>query len=226
MGITDILSGHLEIWKSNKGPWCNGSIPVSKTVCPGSNPGGPAINVNIKMERRVILNMAISLDGFITDIDGGFGWIVGDGDKSHDTESQFNFEDFTNSVDTIVMGRKAYEDCPEETLESFKKHKIYVATSKEMNSECENVEFINGDIVNLIEEERKKEGKAIWIFGGAGLADPFIKADVIDEYIIGFIPTILGSGRELFLKDNPTIKLHLKESTTQDGIVIVRYLKR
>lgn len=27
---------------SSRGPWCNGSIAVSKTAGPGSNPGGPA----------------------------------------------------------------------------------------------------------------------------------------------------------------------------------------
>lgn len=36
-------------------------------------------------ENKVILNLAISLDGFIADEKGGFAWIKWDEDISHDT---------------------------------------------------------------------------------------------------------------------------------------------
>jgi len=178
------------------------------------------------MKRKIILNLVISLDGYIADEDGGFDWIKGDGDKTLNTKKQFDFENFTNSIDIIVMGRKAYEDCPSETLESFKDKKIYVATHKDLENKSENVEVISGNIVQKITDLVNEDGKDIWLFGGAGLTDSFIKADVIDGYIIGVIPTILGSGRSLFLKDNPTLKLHLEEYTSKEGIVILKYSKR
>ncbi|MCM1989097.1 dihydrofolate reductase family protein [Oceanirhabdus seepicola] len=89
-----------------------------------------------------------------------------------------------------------------------------------------NVEFISNDICGYIQNLQKEEGKDIWLFGGGGLTDCFIKADIVDEYIIGIIPIILGNGRPLFLGSNPTIKLHLDEYTVQDGITIHRYSKR
>lgn len=88
------------------------------------------------------------------------------------------------------------------------------------------MEIINGDIVEKILKLKKEEGKNIWIFGGAILADTFIKADVIDEYIIGIIPCILGKGRKLFLENNPTINLHLKNYSFSDGIGVLTYAKR
>ena len=63
------------------------------------------------MARDIILNLAISLDGFICDEDGGFAWISGQGDVRADTADPFDFDGFLASCDTIVMGRKAYEDC-------------------------------------------------------------------------------------------------------------------
>ena len=63
------------------------------------------------MARDIILNLAISLDGFICDEDGGFAWISGQGDVRADTADHFDFDGFLASCDTIVMGRKAYEDC-------------------------------------------------------------------------------------------------------------------
>jgi len=178
------------------------------------------------MKRKIILNLAMSLDGFIADKDGGFDWIAGDGDKALDTDDKFNFEGFLKSVDAIVMGRKAFEDCPPEGMEMYKDQKILVATSKGLQTELKNVEFTQEDIVKKVLALKEQEGKDIWIFGGGQLADAFVKADIIDEYIIGIIPMILGSGRSLFLDNNPSMKLHLDECTSQEGIIILRYSKR
>ena len=178
------------------------------------------------MNKKIILNLAISLDGFIADKQGGFDWIKGDDDKNLDTKEQFDFAKFTESVDIIVMGKLAFLDCPKETLESFKSHTIYVATNEELETEYSNVIFIKGDLVSQITALQKEEGKDIWLFGGAGLTDSFIKADVIDEYIIGCIPVILGEGRPLFLEKNPLINLKLVESTVQEGIVVSKYVKK
>jgi dihydrofolate reductase len=176
--------------------------------------------------RKIILNLAISLDGYISKDNGGFDWIKGDGDKSNDTKKQFDFSKFIDSIDIIVMGRKAYEDCPVETMESFKSKKIYVATSQKLTSKYDNVNFIKGDIFSQMSKLKGENGKDIWLFGGSGLTDPFIKADGIDKYIIGVIPIILGKGRKLFLDNNPIINLHLIRSTVQEGIAVLEYSKK
>jgi dihydrofolate reductase len=178
------------------------------------------------MQRKIILNLAISLDGYIADKDGGFEWIVGDGDKSNNTKKQFNYLDFLNGIDIIVMGKTAYEDTPSETLASFKSKKIYVASENKLKTKYDNIEFISGDIVSQILKLKKEKGKDIWLFGGAILVDPFIKADVVDEYIIGIIPIILGKGKVLFLADNPKFELHLDTCTVQEGIIVSKYSKR
>ena len=43
------------------------------------------------MARDIILNLAISLDGFICDEDGGFAWISGQGDVRADTADHFDW---------------------------------------------------------------------------------------------------------------------------------------
>lgn len=178
------------------------------------------------MKRKIILNLAMSIDGYICDEDGRFEWIVGENDNSKDTKEQFDFSKFLETCDTIIMGRKSYEDIPKETFEEFKHTKVYVASNKEIKISRENVEVINEDIVDKILSLREEEGKNIWVFGGALLADAFIKADVIDEYIIGFIPCIRGKGRKLFLENNPVINLHLENYSFSDGIAILTYTKR
>lgn len=174
------------------------------------------------MSRKIILNLAISLDGYIASEDGGYDWIIGDGDKRLDTENKWDFNKFLEDIDVVVMGKKCYD---QNMHNDFKNKKVYIATSKEIK-DYDNIHFINGNIVKVIEEERNKEGKDIFLFGGGVLLDSFIKADIIDEYIIGIIPTILGKGRPLFLGNNPKIDLDLEEYIVDEGIVIIRYTKR
>lgn len=174
------------------------------------------------MSRKIILNLAISIDGYIADEHGGFEWIKGHDDSDQDTGNKFNFTEFIESIDIIVMGRKAFEDCG---IEGYDNKKIIVATSQ-YREDYDNVSFVSDDICKYIHKLQQTEGKDIWLFGGGGLTDNFIKKDIIDKYIVGIIPIILGNGRRLFYVDNPMIKLHLDEYSIDDGIPILQYSKR
>ncbi|MGL5753357.1 MAG: dihydrofolate reductase family protein, partial [Paraclostridium sp.] len=155
-----------------------------------------------------------------------FDWITGQGDNSQDIGETFDFGKFVDTCDSVIFGRKAYEDNPEEGFTMIKDKKLYIASNTLEKADRYNVEFIKGDVVAKVLEMKKEQGKNIWLFGGANLTDDFIKADVIDEYIIGIIPCILGKGRKLFLDNNPMIKLRLEESSVSDGVTILRYTKR
>ena len=175
--------------------------------------------------RKIILNLAISLDGYIASESGGFDWIRGEDGNGLTEGSQFDFKEFTDSLDVVVMGSNAYLDTPSESIDEFLDKKILLATTRNLEV-TPNVEIINGDVCARVLELKEEEGKDIWLFGGGVVIDAFIKADIIDEYIIGIIPTILGGGRKLFLDKNPTLKLHLKESSVIDGIVMLTYSRR
>lgn len=176
---------------------------------------------------KIILNLAMSLDGFISDDDGGFDWITGHDDPSNDTKDIFKFEEFLKEIDTIVMGSKAYEDAVLTNLDTYSDKEIIVATSRDRDLEKrKNVTFIKGDITKQILTLKEIDEKNIWLFGGAILTDYFIKKDLVDEYVIGIIPTILGSGRKLFKGDNKKINLHLDRVTVSDGTVILVYRRR
>lgn len=172
------------------------------------------------MNGKIIMNLAVSLDGFISDMDGGFDWIAGHGDISLDTESKHDFAAFLNTIDIVVMGRNCYD---QGFAKDYPTKQVYVATSNPKADE-ENISFYSS-IVEKVQEEQEK-GKNIFLFGGGILVDHFMKANIIDEYIVGIIPIILGAGRPLFLGDNPEVKLHLDTYAVQDGIVVLHYRRR
>ena len=173
------------------------------------------------MNGKIILNLAISLDGYIADEEGRFGWIVGDGNSTLNTANKWDYSEFLNDIDIVVMGKKCYD---QGFHKDYKEKDVYIATSQNIE-DYENYHFISGNICENI-NKLKDEGKNVFLFGGGGLIDNFVKADIIDEYVIGIIPTILGKGRKLFLENNPKIDLNLEYYAVEDGVVVMKYSKR
>ncbi len=173
------------------------------------------------MNGKIILNLAISLDGYIADKNGGYDWIVGDGNSTLNTDNKWDFAKFLEDIDVVVMGKNCYD---QGMHKDYKEKDVYIATSQSIDN-YENYHFISGDIVKVI-NDLKNEGKNIFLFGGGILIDNFLKSDSIDEYVIGIIPTILGRGRKLFLENNPKIDLSLNYYSVEDGIIIMKYSKR
>lgn len=171
------------------------------------------------MSRTIILNLAISLDGYIADEAGGYAWIAGNDSHALDTPRKWEHSAFLKGVDLVVMGKACYDqgfakDFPDKT--------VYVATTKELPDQ-DNIRFIRGDICAQLQAECAKDGGDIYLFGGGRLCDSFIKANLIDVYIIGIIPILLGKGIPLFLGGNPTIPLHLTQQYIDGGIVVLCY---
>lgn len=172
--------------------------------------------------RKLVLSLAMSIDGYILDEEGGFEWITGDGDSTLDTKEKFDFDVFLGKMDTVVMGRVSYEDA---TMEFFKDHRVIVATSRNMEDH-DNIEFIKDDIVGFVSKLMKEDGKDIFLYGGSILVDYFMKADIIDEFVIAVVPMVIGKGKLLFLGNNPSVKLHLDRYTVKEGMTIVEYSRR
>lgn len=168
---------------------------------------------------KIILNLAMSLDGYIADEDGGYDWIVGDGDTALNTSLKWNFDQFLDSVDIVVMGYHCYE---QKMHEQFKNKQVIVATSKILEDEA-NIHFSN-DIVNTV-NQLKQQGN-VYLFGGGILVDAFLKEAIIEEFIVGIIPVLLGKGKKLFVDHYPMEQLQLKQYYVEDGIVIMHYIKK
>ena len=173
------------------------------------------------MSGKIILNLAISLDGYIADENGGYDWIVGDGNSTLNTENKWDYNKFLDAIDVVVMGRNCYD---QNMHKNFQGKEVYIASSKKID-DYENYHFISNNICESI-IKLKNDGKRIFLFGGGGLVDNFIKNDIIDEYVIGIIPTILGKGIKLFFENNPKIDLTLDYYSVEDGVIIMKYLKR
>ena len=174
------------------------------------------------MQRKIILSLAMSLDGFIATSEGGYGWIAGDGTHDLDTKDRWNYEAFLQTVDLVIMGKNCFD---QKMHEDFTDQKVWVATSESLD-DSGNVHFIRGDIADVVVREKSRSGKNIFIFGGGKVAHHFLQSDAIDEYYIGIVPIILGSGKPLFVGGSPEIPLRLKNIISEEGVVVLHYVRR
>lgn len=172
------------------------------------------------MTRKIILNLAMSLDGYIADEKGGYDWIKGDGNKANDYNAPYQFDKFLESVDLVVMGRNCYD---QGMHKEYPHKEVWVVTHDQTLVDHEHVHFVKEDPVSALQEVQKKEGKNIYLFGGGLLVDTFIKAQLINEYWVGIIPVLLGRGRPLFYSGSPYCELSLLHTVVDEGIVIMQY---
>lgn len=174
------------------------------------------------MKNKIVLNLAISLDGYIAAKDGSYDWIQGDQRNEVETNEKWSHANFLDRVDAVVMGKKCYD---QKLHSEYRNKEVYVLTSENLE-DYDSVHFINSNSVAFVQKLREEKEGDIYLFGGGITIDSFIKENIIDEYIVGIIPVILGSGRPLFLKDNPQIQLTLKNYYIEDGITVLQYTKQ
>src|SRR5688572_1643503 len=106
--------------------------------------------------RKVVLAVAVSLDGFIEGPNGEFDWIVPDPD--------YDFNAFFERFDTVFVGRKTYEMSSqmEAGPEGFPKFKEYVFSTT-LDKVKDGSILIRGDIKTEVEKIKKEKGKDIWL---------------------------------------------------------------
>lgn len=175
--------------------------------------------------RNVVLFIAMSLDGYIADKNGNVDWLGG---QNSDQENMDSYSNFIKDVDTVVMGWNTYQQIvtelsPEEWV--YADLTSYVITHSKAVS-TNNIKFTGKDVCGIVNELKQQEGKKIWICGGANIVQQLVKANLIDEYYISVIPTILGSGIRLFETSPKEIKLKLIHTQTYNGITDLNYIRR
>jgi dihydrofolate reductase len=168
--------------------------------------------------RKIILQLAVSLDGYIEGPNGEFDWCF--------TDQDYGMSAFFKRIDTTFMGRKTYElalAMESEAPPGFPKFKEYVF-SNTMKKAKEGVIVIKGNIKNKVEKIKKEKGKDIWLFGGAEVISLLINLQLVDELILAVHPVILGAGKPLFKDISDRTWLTLTDSKIYpNGLVFLTY---
>jgi dihydrofolate reductase len=184
--------------------------------------------------RKVIFQINVTLDGFISSPDGGMDWAIVDQQQWKDLFGRYD------QLDTVLLGRNNYEGFygywpavandsnASETDRAFSRWMdnapkvVFSHTLKKVD--WKNSRLAQQDAATEVRKLKEQPGKDMLVMNSTTLAQSLMKDDLIDEIWIAIMPVVIGEGVPLF--DDPKQKLKLKLLSVQGydaGVVFLRY---
>jgi dihydrofolate reductase len=181
--------------------------------------------------RKIILDLAVTLDGFIEGPTGEIDWCI------MDDEVGKYFQEFRASIDTVLYGRTSYQqfgnhqpdaNSPQDVIDFYRdinQMKKYVF-SRTLDSATGDATLIKDNIAEEVDKIKQQPGKDIWLFGGASLITTFVNLDLIDEYRLGVHPMVLAGGKPLFQNIEHRVELKFIKAVPYTSGMIALYYQR
>jgi dihydrofolate reductase len=168
----------------------------------------------------LIYSMGVSVDGFIADRDGDFGWTV-------PSEEQFRFHlEQVRELGGYLLGRKLYETMLVwETDPSLREGEIHAAFadvwcaipkvvfSRTLDSVQGNARLAEASVAEEAAAALAATDKDVAI-GGAGLAAAAIELGLVDELRMLRHPVLVGGGTPFLPPLTDDVRLDLVETRT------------
>jgi dihydrofolate reductase len=181
------------------------------------------LNLNLisgLMERKVILYIAASLDGYIAKPGDDLSFLSVVEQEGED----YGYAEFIKTIDTVIVGRRTYEkvlsmgfDFPHANRDSY----IVTRTPR---PDSGSVKFYTGSLKDLVLKLKSQKGKNIFVDGGAEIVNELLKDALIDEFIISILPVLTGDGIKLFKDGRPEQNLQLLTAKQFDtGLTQLHY---
>jgi dihydrofolate reductase len=169
---------------------------------------------------QVVYYVASSIDGFIAPDDGSLDWLA----PFSASGADHGYTAFYASVDALVVGSRTYEQMLTFGGWPHLDRPTTVMTSRSLPLAADNISLTGLQPGGVVEALAASGHDRVWLMGGGALAGAFETAGLINEYVISYVPVILGSGRGLFGDCGGSRSLVLLEaSDVGDGIVQCRY---
>ena len=180
----------------------------------------------------LIYSMSVSVDGFIADRDGAFGW-------SAPSEELFRFHTvLVSELGGCLLGRRLYETMLVwETDPSLRDSELgaafahvwcaipKVVFSRTLDSVQGNARLAEASLAEEIAAALDATDKDVEV-GGAGLAAQAIELGLVDELRLFRYPVVVGGGTPFFPPVTEAVQLDLIETRTFGSRVIYERYRR
>jgi dihydrofolate reductase len=172
------------------------------------------------MERKVVLYIATSLDGYIAQPNDDLSFLSIVAQEGQD----YGYADFVKTVDAVIVGRKTYDKVLSMGYDFPHADKDAYIITRTPRPSIGSVKFYTGELRTLVIKLKSEKGKTIYCDGGAEIVHELLKENLIDEFIISIIPILVGNGTQLFKDQRPEQALELIGVKTFDtGLTQLHY---
>ncbi len=174
--------------------------------------------------RKVVVYALVSVDG-VAEAPEQFV-------HDFDEVMEANLAEVIEAQDVVLLGRVMYDEWanywPSSGDQPFADFingvRKYVATSTPLTTEWTNAQAVQGPVDDFVRDLASGAGGNIGVHGSISLAGTLLAAGLVDELHLVIAPTVVGSGRRLFVNELTGPKLELLRSTgTPSGSVLVAY---
>lgn len=180
--------------------------------------------------RELILKMSISVDGFVSDLEGANGWMYGS-----DAESKAWAVETTWNASLHIMGSRSFLAMagfwPTSTMDFappmnlipkavFSRQGAAVLAGVEPQPGAESwrrAYVASGDLAQEIAALKARDGKPILAHGGVSFARSLVAAGLVDQLMLGVHTVALGKGLPLFSDLAAPLPLKLVSSRAFPG---------
>lgn len=174
---------------------------------------------------RISVYIATSLDGYIARENGDIDWL----DSINSEGEDYGYNDFIESVDMLVMGRKSFEKVLTFGDWPYGEQRVVVlSASLKVIPEGlpETVSLMKGSPEEIVRQLDKEGIGHVYLDGGLTIQQ-FLRAGLVDEMIISTIPVLIGAGIALFGElAQDMVFDHMETKTFKSGLVQSRYRKK
>ncbi len=171
------------------------------------------------MQRKLVVYIAMSVDGYIAKEDGNIDFLS----KVELPGEDYGYAEFQQGVDTLIWGRKTFDKVLTFGIGIPHADKQVYVVSRTLTGTREHVQF-HPDVVALVQELKSSEGKDIYCDGGGEIVLALLQAKLVDRLIVSVIPHLLGNGVRLFGDGRPEQSLQYKRSISYPtGLVQLWY---
>ena len=167
--------------------------------------------------RRIVYQVAMSLDGYIAGPNGEYDWIAPDPD--------IDFQATWARFDTLLMGRGTYKLVQDQGGGGTKGMTVVVFSRTLRQADHPKVTIVNDNAEKVLGELREKPGKDIWLFGGGSLCRSLLELRQVDAVEVAVVPHLLGGGIPFLEPPARQARLKLTESKVypKTGTVMLEY---
>ncbi len=143
---------------------------------------------------KISVFCGVSVDGFLARPDHSLDFLDTGGQEPH------GFEEFFNSVDVMVIGRKTFEVVLTFGGWSYGKKPVVVLSSGKLNLSSVKggvVEQMSGEPAEIVTKLKDRGFKHGYVDGGITI-QRFLGAGLVDRMVITRVPVLIGEGIPLF----------------------------
>ena len=176
---------------------------------------------------KVVVNRAMSLDGFIAGPGHAMDW--GGGRQLADFAAPDDFAEIAAATGAMLIGRRTWEvgermeeDEPGSTDYPFS-GPLFVLTHRPPEPPAPEVTYLAGDIGEAVATALDAAGGKNLEILGADVAGQCLRRGLVDEILVYVMPVLLGDGIRFSPPSLPRIDLEPVSSSRSRDVTILRF---